>query len=102
MGLPVLLVETRRLRAATKTMPIKTDCNDARAIAQAVRTGRFRAVHVKSVLSQEVHGLLGARKLLAGKVRDIDNAIRALLRGFGLKLGKIGEWTCFAKVESSQ
>jgi transposase len=76
-GLPALLIETRRLRAATKTMPVKTDRNDARAIAQVVRTGWFRAVHVKSVLSQEVRGL--------------DNAIRALLRGFGLKVGKVGE-----------
>lgn len=85
-GLPALLIETRRLRAATKTMPVKTDRNDARAIAQVVRTGWFRAVHVKSVLSQEVRD--GARKLLVGKVRDLDNAIRALLRGFGLKVGR--------------
>ena len=47
-GLPALLIETRRLRAATKAMPVKTDRNDARAIAQVVRTGWFRAVHVKS------------------------------------------------------
>lgn len=90
-GLPAVLIETRRLRAATKTMPVKTDRNDARAIAQVVRTGWFRAVHVKSVLSQELRGLLGARKLLVGKVRDLDNAVRALLRSFGLKMGQIGE-----------
>ncbi len=48
-------------------------------------------MHVKSVLSQEVRGLRGARKLLVGKVRDLDNAIRTLPRGFGLKLGKLGE-----------
>lgn len=90
-GLPAVLIETRRLRAATKTMPIKTDRNDARAIAQVVRTGWFRAVHVKSVLSQELHGLLGARKLLVGKLRDLDNAVRVLLRSFGLKMGQICE-----------
>src|SRR5688500_3479726 len=38
-GLPAILIETRRLRAATKTMPVKTDRNDARAIAQVVRIG---------------------------------------------------------------
>ena len=38
-GLPVVLLETRQLRAATRTMPIKTDRTDARAIAQMVRTG---------------------------------------------------------------
>lgn len=90
-GLPVLLIATPRLRAAPKTMPVKTDRNDARAIAQGVCTGRLRAVCVRSILSQEVRGLFGARKLPVGKVRDPDNAIRALLRSFGLKLGKIGE-----------
>lgn len=43
------------------------------------------------MLSQELRGLLGARKLLVGKVRDLDNAVRALLRSFGLKMGQIGE-----------
>jgi transposase len=90
-GLPAILIETRWLRAATKTMPVKTDRNDARAIAQVVRTGWFRAVHVKSEVSQELRALLTARKLLVGKVRDLDNGIRGLLRGFGLKMSLIGE-----------
>jgi transposase len=90
-GLPVLLLETRRLRAATKAMPVKTDRTDARAIAQMVRTGWFRAVHVKSELSQELQALLTARKRLVGKLRDIDNGIHGLLRGFGPKVGPVGD-----------
>jgi transposase len=90
-GLPVVLIETRRLRAATRTMPVKTDRIDARAIAQVVRTGWFRAVHVKSELSQETRALLTARKLLVGKLRDLDNGVRGLLRGFGLKVGRVSE-----------
>jgi transposase len=90
-GLPVVLLETRQLRAATKAMPVKTDRTDARAIAQMVRTGWFKAVHVKSELSQEFRALLTARKLLVGKLRDIDNGIRGLLRGFELKVGPVGE-----------
>lgn len=38
-GLPVVLRETRQMRATTKAMPVKTDRNDARAMAQVVRTG---------------------------------------------------------------
>ena len=64
-------------------MPVKTDRTDARAIAQVVRTGWFRAVHVKSELSQELRTLLTGRKLLAAKLRDVENGIRGLLRGFG-------------------
>lgn len=91
VALPVVLLETRRLRAATRSMPVKTDRTDARAIAQVVRTGWFRAVHVKSELSQEARALLTARKLLVGKLRDLDNGVRGLLRGFGLKVGRTGE-----------
>lgn len=90
-GLPVVLLETRQLRAATRAMPVKTDRTDARAIAQMVRTGWFRSVHVKSELSQELRALLTARRLLVGKLRDIDNGVRGLLRGFGLKMGAVGE-----------
>jgi transposase len=49
-GLPVVLLETRQLRATAKA---KTDRTDARAIAQMVRTGWFRAVPVKAELSHE-------------------------------------------------
>ncbi len=99
--LPVMLIETRRLRAATKTMPVKTDRNDARAIAQVVRTGWFRAVHVKSALSQELRALLTARKLLVAKLRDLDSGVRGLLRGFGLKVGQGGSEASPAESENS-
>jgi transposase len=68
----------------------KTDRNDARAIAQVVRSGWFKAVHVKSTESQELRVLLSAREFLVNKVRDHENEIRGLLRPFGLKVGRVG------------
>ncbi|GAA0330764.1 hypothetical protein GCM10009087_46200 [Sphingomonas oligophenolica] len=47
-GLPVLCIETRAAKAAMGAMPNKTDRNDARGLAQIIRTGWYRAVHVKS------------------------------------------------------
>ena len=41
-GLPAICIETRQANAAMKTMPNKTDRNDARALAQIMRTGWFR------------------------------------------------------------
>ena len=58
----MVLLETRRLRAATRTMPVRTDRIDARL----VRSGWFRTVRVKSELSQELQALLTARKSLVG------------------------------------
>ncbi len=42
----------------------KTDCNDARSLAQLFRSDWFKAVHVKSVESQELRTLLGSRGFL--------------------------------------
>jgi transposase len=38
-GLAVELLETRHVRTAFKTMPVKTDRKDARGIAQLMRVG---------------------------------------------------------------
>src|ERR1700760_3168036 len=86
-GLAVELLETRHVRAAFKTMPVKTDKKDARGIAQLMRLGWFRPVHCKSASAQEVRALLTARKLLQGKLHDVEMSLRGVLRGFGLKVG---------------
>ena len=52
VGLPVELMETRHVRDANKAMPVKTDRNDARGIAQLMRLGWLRPVHCKSVAAQ--------------------------------------------------
>jgi transposase len=86
-GLTVELLETRHVRDAFKAMPVKTDRNDARGIAQLMRLGWFRPVHCKSLPAQELRAVLTARKLVQGKKHDIEMSLRGILRGFGLKVG---------------
>ena len=86
-GIEVALMETRKVKAALSAMPVKTDRNDARGIAQLLRTGFFTEVHRKSDESQEVRALLTARKLLVNSLIDVEMSIRGILRGFGLKVG---------------
>jgi transposase len=88
-GLPVVCLETRQLKAVLKIQRVKSDRNDARGIAQAVRTGWYQPVHVKSLVSQERLALLNARKLMANKLKDVENGMRGLLRNFGIKLGPL-------------
>ena len=90
-GLAVELLETRHVRDAFKAMPVKSDRNDARGIAQLMRLGWFRPVHCKSIEAQETRAILTARKLLQSKLRDVENSLRGVLRGFGLKVGKTTE-----------
>jgi transposase len=88
-GVAVELLETRHVRAAFKTMPVKTDRKDARGIAELMRLGWFRPVHCKSMSAQETRALLTTRRLIEGKLRDVELSLRGILRGFGLKIGKI-------------
>jgi len=85
--LAVELLETRHVKAALSAMPVKTDRNDARGIAQLIRLGWFRPVHCKSLAAQEVRAFLTARKLVQSKLFDIEMSLRGILRGFGLKVG---------------
>ncbi len=97
-GLAVELLETRHVRDAFKAMPVKSDRNDARGIAQLMRLGWFRPVHCKSKTAQETRALLTARKLVQSKLRDIEVSLRGTLRGFGLKVGDHVEAVC-ARIE---
>jgi transposase len=97
-GLPAVCLETRRAKAAMGAMPNKTDRNDARGIAQIMRTGWYRAVHVKSPACRSWRALPAARRLVLNKMRDVENGLRALLREAGLKLGRPGRKEFAARV----
>ena len=86
-GIPAICIEARQAKAAMGAMPNKTDRNDARGIAQIMRTGWYRAVHVKSPPCRSWRALLTARRMVLNKRRDVENSIRALLREVGLKVG---------------
>jgi transposase len=86
-GLPAICIEVRRANAAMRTMPNKTDRNDARALAQIMRTGWYREVHVKSRQCRVWRSLLVARRTVLNEMRSIENVVRAILREAGIKLG---------------
>jgi transposase len=86
-GVAAICIETRQAKAAIGAMPNKTDPNDARGIAQIMRAGWYRAVHVKNPRCRSWRALLVARRTLLNKRRDVENGIRALLREAGLKVG---------------
>src|SRR3974377_718643 len=89
-NLPVICVETRHMRAVLQAQINKTDRNDARGIAQMMRVGLYRPVHVKTLRSQKLRMLLTHRKLLQAKAIGVENDLRATLSNFGLTAGVVG------------
>ena len=81
--LPVICVETRHMRAVLQAQINKTDRNDARGIAQMMRAGLYRPVHVKALRSQKLRMLL-TRELTPQRVFQAmdDAATKSVRFGF--------------------
>ncbi len=79
-GFEAVLLETRHVKAALSAMTIKTDRRDARGIAQLLRMGWYRPVHV-SVRSRPRYWLFGAG--LSGATVSISRAAGRRVAGWG-------------------
>ena len=66
-GLPVICVEAQHMRSALSAQRNKTDRNDARGIAQMMRVGLYRPVHIKTSASQERRLLLTRTQATPGQ-----------------------------------
>jgi transposase len=85
-GYEVICMKARQVKAALSAMRNKTDKNDARGIAQLLRSGWYSRVHVKSIESHQVRALLSSRKAVLAKCIDLEQEIRGLFKVFGIKL----------------
>lgn len=86
-GLPVVVMDARRVAKALAARPVKTDRKNARALAEMLLAGRFTAVFVKSAESHRLKALLTARDQLVRNKPSLFGQIRGLLRPFGVRLG---------------
>jgi transposase len=93
-------IEARRAHRFLSSRPNKTDRNDAHGIADMMRLGHFKAVHVKSRASQLLRTMLAARKTFVDHMLEIEQAIRGFLKVYGLKLGQVHRYNFSAKVRA--
>ena len=94
-GLQAVQMETRQVHLALSASAVKTDRKDARGIANLLRMGWFKPVHVKTTSARERRVLLAARDCLVRRLKDLDDSVRGLLRCFGLRPPRAlrGRWS---------
>lgn len=101
-GFEVICLEARQVKNTLDAMRNKTDRNDARGIAQILRTGWYNRVHIKSLHSHRVRALLASRKAILTKCVDLENELRGLLRVFGIRLApRVGHGSFDAQVRQT-
>jgi transposase len=99
LGFEVVCLDARHARAALKMQINKTDQNGAEGLAQIVRTGWYRSVHVKSLDSHRARALPGARTQLVGMTTGLSNHIRGILKTFGLLPVRCGDCHLIGKLK---
>lgn len=77
---------------------VKTDRRDARGLAQLLRMGWYRPAHRKSASSQEMRALLAGRRQMHSKAIDLEQTLRGLLRGFGMKISDVSRGKFAARI----
>lgn len=99
-GFETVCIETRHAQRFLSSRPNKTDRSDARGIADMMRLGHYRSVHVKSRASQLLRTTLIARKRFVDHMLAIEGTIRGLLKVHGLKVGAVHRCRFGARVEA--
>lgn len=98
-GIPAICIDARKMAAVLSVQINKTDKNDAKGIAEAIRCGIYREVIQKSKEAIEISTLMGSRRLIITQKVQITNAVRGFLKTHGIRLGTCGEKSFTQKVK---
>jgi len=101
MGYEVVGMESRKMAAILATIINKTDKNDARGIAEALRVGHYRECVHRSDEAIEVRTILHARQTAVNERSHLLSSLKGHLKMYGIKLGKGRSKTFRAKVEEA-
>lgn len=101
LSLPAICIESRQMATLIALKVNKTDRNDARLIANAMRCNLYKEVHHKTKESVEVGLLMGARRTLVDTRTKLKNSIRGFLKAYGIRLGVVSHEKFPASVRNS-
>lgn len=90
LGLPAVCMDARKMNAILSLKVNKTDKNDARGIADALRTGMFTRVHTKPKESVDQSAILSMRRFQVEQRTNVKNHVRGILKAYGIRLGSVG------------
>lgn len=101
MGFKVFAMEARKMAAILATVINKTDKNDARGIAEALRAGHYKECIHRSDEAMEIRTLLHGRRTAIEERSHVITSIKGHLKVYGIKLGKGSGKNFRTKVEQS-
>lgn len=101
MNYEVAVMESRKMAAILAVTINKTDKNDARGIAEALRVGHYKTCVHRSETALETRTLLHGRGTLVKERTHLVCSIKGHLKVYGVKLGKGKDKAFRKKVEEA-
>jgi transposase len=89
LDIKAICIESKQMAAIISLKINKTDRNDARLIADAMRCNLYKEVHLKTRESVDVGLQMGARRTLVEIRTKLKNSIRGFLKAYGVRLGAV-------------
>lgn len=89
LSIRVICIESRQMATIIALKVNKTDKNDARLIANAMRCNLYKEVYHKTRESIDVGLQMGARRVLIDVRTKLKNSIRGFLKAYGIRLGTV-------------
>lgn len=89
LGLKAICIDARKMAAILSVTINKTDKNDARGIADAMRCNHYREVHLRDIQDHSTAILLKSRAMLIQNRTALKNTVRGYLKAYGIRLGDV-------------
>lgn len=89
LGCKVICIDARKMSAILSVTINKTDKNDARGIADAMRCNHYKEVHLRDTHDHSTTILLKSRAMLIQNRTALKNTVRGYLKAYGIRLGDI-------------
>ena len=89
LGLRAICIDARKMAAILAVTVNKTDKNDARGIADAMRCNHYKSVHIQDSQNNAIAILLKSRATLVGNRTMLKNTVRGVLKTYGIRLGEV-------------
>lgn len=86
LGLAAICIDARKAHKSLSARLNKSDSADAEGLAQLARTNWFTPVHIRSMESDRLRSLIGARERLIRLRKDLEGHIRGMLKTFGIRM----------------
>ena len=101
LSLPAICIESKQMAKIISLKVNKTDRNDARLIADAMRCNLYKEVFHKTKESTEIGIQMGVRRVLVNTRTKLKNSIRGFLKAYGIRLGSISHQKFIEEVRNS-